>query len=251
MGAGGVADVTKGDSEEFGTNEPRKDNLEDDEGNNNNPNDATTGHDTGTDRESSARPSAPKRQKTGDEHASGSQNKASSGASASASASDAKSSSTQQHGTSSSTAAASSSDLDQIARHKAEKYVKLDEDDVALSSASTEQGKNEARADRRADALGESRSASSKEKENHGGRADVDALHGDAGNGGSAGKGQNGGNGGNGGTTGSGSRKTDDEQSTSGKGEKGKKGEIHGGNDLEKVQRHQAEKFGAVNLQNE
>lgn len=243
MGAGGVADVTKGDSEEFGTNEPRKDNLEDDEGNNNNPNDATTGRDAGTGRDSSVRPSAPKRQKTGDEHASGSQNKASSGASASAS--DAKSKSTQQHGTSGSTAAASSSDLDQIARHKAEKYVKLDEDDVALSSASTEQGKNEARADRRADALGESRSASSKEKEKHGGRADVDALHGDAGNGGSAGKGQNGGNGGNGGTTGSGSRKTDDEQSTSGK------GEIHGGNDLEKVQRHQAEKFGAVNLQNE
>jgi len=232
MGAGGVADVSQGNSG-FGANGPKKQALDGVEKNNINA--SSTDRDAGVSNESSSRPSAPKRQKTGDVDVSGLQN-----GSSDSSSSNLKSTSAQHQSTTGSAVDPSTSDLDQIARYKAEKYVNIDEDEPHISSASTKQDKNEARADRRADALGESRSTSLKGQKTHGGNTNGDTLHEDAGNGrGSVDIQKRT----NGNATEPGNRKADSVQGESGS------GELYGGNDLEKVQRHQAVKFGAVNLE--
>ncbi|KAH9864725.1 hypothetical protein IAQ61_008669 [Plenodomus lingam] len=241
MGAGGVADVVQGDSEEFGTNEPKKDPL--DVNDNNNADTPMEDRDT-----SSSRPSGAKRQKTGDIDVSGSQKTSSTSTSKSTSTSTShvnrktKSAAQSMPGSGSGSGSAGSADpndLDQIARHKAEKYVALDQDEVAMSSANTEAEKRDARAERGADALDEAKTGGKASGEKNGGHADVEEMHGKAdtkknqeprsGAGESGGK--NAGKGANGHADG--------------------KTKMEGGNDLDKVQRHQAEKFGSVNLENE
>ncbi|KAI8934479.1 hypothetical protein NX059_008181 [Plenodomus lindquistii] len=182
MGAGGVADVVQGDSEEFGTNEPKKDPLDDTV-------DPTANIPLP---ERDSRPDAPKRQKTVEGDVS-------------------------------------------TASKTQSKHAALNKDEVAMSSAGSEAEKREARADRRADALEEPKDKGKADK--YGGHADVEALHGQAdsrkGEDGAAKKGGKGGDG------------------DAKKGGKGGKGDVDEGNDLEKVQREQAKKFGAVNLENE
>lgn len=201
MGAGGVADPIQGDSEEYGASAPRKERVGDDEAS-----ESTAGDDA-------ARPTT-KRQKTGDVDVSGSKKGVSS--------SGAKSSSGQS--------AQGSDELEQISHEKAEKYGSLDEDEVDISTASTEQGKREARASRRADALGESKATGSDEAKKHGGHADVEELHGKATTQGSG--------------NGSGKKRSNEESQTGNSGESAQ--EEHEG---DQVQRHQAEKFGSVNLE--
>ncbi|KAF2850857.1 hypothetical protein T440DRAFT_517771 [Plenodomus tracheiphilus IPT5] len=231
MGAGGVADVVQGDSEEFGTNEPKKDPLDD----SNDGNDTTMPDRDSTRDSPSSRPTGPKRQKTGDVAVSGLQTESSS-------FSGSRSKSNNSSGASKASAGSSDpNDLEQISRHKAEKYVALDEDEVAISSAGTEAEKREARADRRADALGEEKDKGKAEKE--GGHADVEALHGEADSRGPGRGGKT--SGGDGSSTGTGARKGGNGN------DKSDSGGDDEGNDLEKVQRHQAEKYGAVNLEKE
>ena len=211
MGAGGVADPIQGDSEEFGASAPRKERVGDDE--------ATES----TTVDTSSQPSGPKRQKTSDGDVSSSKK-----GSASLGSEPSKGQKSNSQG--------GSDELEQISREKAEKYVNLDEDEVNISSATSEQGKRQARADRRADAVGESKSAGSNEAKKHGGHADVEELHGIA-------------------TLGSGSGSGKRDQEGQKKGEsKGSAGEENGsaaqeGHDLDQIQRRQAEKFGAVNLE--
>ncbi|KAL6705568.1 hypothetical protein ACN47E_006685 [Coniothyrium glycines] len=202
LGAGGVAAPIADNAEEFGTNEPRKDPLSVD-----------------ADKRDVASPEprpSNKRQKTADADIShGKESSQSKDASASAS-----STSQSHHHTSSHNGSSDdTNDLEQVSRQKAEKYVNLNEDEVNMAAASTEDGKRNARADRAADATGE---ATNKDKAESGDRADVEMLHGDSDR--PNGDGQTGGNA-------TGTAQT-------------QHGET---NELEQVQRHQAEKFG-VNL---
>jgi hypothetical protein len=80
-----------------------------------------------------------------------------------------------------------------------QKFTKLDEDEVNISTASTRAEERDARAQRRADAVGESRSKGSDEAKKFGGHADVEELHGatslESGSGDQSGKGGKGGDG--------------------------------------------------------
>lgn len=222
MGAGGVADPIQGDSEEFGASAPRKERVGDDEAS------------ESTIDDSSARPGGSKRQKTGDVDVSGS-NKSSSSLGSKSTTEHKHESAIEGH---KSGAQDGSSEFEQISSQKVEKYVNLDEDEVNIASASTEEGKREARADRRADALGESKSAGSDEAQKHGGHADVEELHGQATQGS--------------GTGGSGSSKSflSSEKQVDNKESENSGHSAQEGNDLEQVQRHQAEKFGDKKLDN-
>ncbi|RMZ74424.1 hypothetical protein GMOD_00003461 [Pyrenophora seminiperda CCB06] len=62
--------------------------------------------------------------------------------------------------------------------HLTQKHHKLDSDEVAMSSANNTHGEKEARAQRRADALEQSRGKGYDEVETEGGHADVEELHG-------------------------------------------------------------------------
>jgi hypothetical protein len=61
-----------------------------------------------------------------------------------------------------------------------QKFNKLDEDEVNISTASTKDQERDARAQRRADAVGEKRSEGGEETRKFGGHADVEELHGAA-----------------------------------------------------------------------
>lgn len=236
MGAGGVADVTQGNSKEFSTNFPEKQNLDDVE--KNEKNSKSTNSDSNVSGDSSSRPSAPKRQKTDNTDVSGLQN----GVSASSLPSDPDSTTIQHKPTDEATAKHSSSELDQLTRHKAEKYVNLAEDGIDLSSTSTKQDKTGSRTAQHPESSGESGSASSKEKDEHDKNADTESSYKHVGNGKSAAGDQKKTNES---AAGFGHKKSDSAQSQR------VDGGFHRGHDLEKVQRHQAEKFGAVNLESE
>ncbi|EOA91173.1 uncharacterized protein SETTUDRAFT_158631 [Exserohilum turcica Et28A] len=113
-----------------------------------------------------------------------------------------------------------------------QKFTKLDADEVDIAAAQTESQERGARAQRRSDALGETKSekqqkmGGTEEASKFGGHADVEALHGAA--------------------------TLEGDKSSEGAGKTKKQGngavEVH---DADMLQRKKAEKFGGVNLENE
>lgn len=246
LGAGGVAAPIADNAEEFGTNEPRKDPLAD-------PEDADTAA-TRNMTSPEPRPSN-KRQKTAEMDVS--QGKDTSGSATNSSPSQRQNGAdkSDKESGSKSNGPVETHELDKVMREKAEKYVNLNEDEVNMASAGTEEGKREARADRRADAVGESKSAGTghEEAKKHGGHADVEEMHGSTkktsseshSGGSSSGKS---GTGANSSSSSSSHHHNKDTDKAGNDGhEKGHAGHV---NELEQVQRKQAEKFG-INLQNE
>jgi hypothetical protein len=193
--SGGAAAPVVGDSEEYGTNEPKKD---------------STSADTQQDGSGSGGSSTVPAKRTASDH-------------------------TSQSG------------LEQ-------KFTKLNRDEVALASASTEEQERDARAQRRADAVGESRSAGSDEAQRFGGHADVEELHGPTSLAGADKSEERGGKGGNvksesGSGSGSSEKQNADANHAAKTNKKGGDAEMGGKRDeLEQIQRRKAEKFGGVNL---
>lgn len=235
MGAGGVADVGQGDAEEFGTNEPRKDNVDggDSGGVDVGMREGGGGQDANADADAddAARPEGVKRRKTRDGDVS-----VSTSTSTSTSAHTARGNA-NVNAASDSNSNTTTNDLEQISRHKAEKYVALDTDKPGNSSSTPGNGNGNGN-EKRDDALRESGSdgpttATSGDEAGHNARP-----HGNA-----TGTAPTPASGQNGTAAGNSAEKT---KAKAGHGQ----GHGHGDtNDLEQVQRRQAEKFGAVNLE--